>query len=119
VTANKKCGTCGQRFKPARTDARYCSGACRQRAARARSRLTKLDREIEAARLTYWSLIREKEIALGKEVMSRESQFVDADGNVFMYGQLVGRSEPVRPGWNACGLEAAPAPWCPPPGSAA
>jgi len=59
-----------------------------------------------------------REIALGKEVMSRESQFVDADGNVFMYGQLVGRSEPVRPGWNAWGLEAAPAPWCPPSGSA-
>ena len=30
------CATCGAAFQPARTDSRYCSGACRQKAYRAR-----------------------------------------------------------------------------------
>jgi hypothetical protein len=31
-----KCATCGDKFKPKRTDARYCSAACRQKAHRER-----------------------------------------------------------------------------------
>jgi hypothetical protein len=30
------CAMCGERFMPARSDARYCSNACRQRAWRLR-----------------------------------------------------------------------------------
>lgn len=113
-----KCVACGGKFKPTRSDARYCSGACRQRASRARAKLDGLDREIEAARLHYWSLIAEKAIALGVEpvqVVTGESQFVDAEGNVFMHGSRVGRIEPHRRGWAAWGLEAAGPPWSPPP----
>jgi hypothetical protein len=32
------CASCGQRFRPSRTDAWYCSGPCRQKAWRARRR---------------------------------------------------------------------------------
>ena len=118
VTPNQKCRTCGRRFKPTRSDTRYCSGACRQRAARARSKLDELDRDIEVTRLRYWALIDEKAIALGaseSQVVTDESQHVDQDGNVYMHGRLVAHTEPDRPGWAAWGLEAAGAPWSPPP----
>jgi hypothetical protein len=36
--ADRTCGTCGQTFTPTRSDGRYCSSACRQRAYRGRQR---------------------------------------------------------------------------------
>jgi hypothetical protein len=36
------CAGCGNSFKPARTDARYCSAACRQRAYRERQSVCEL-----------------------------------------------------------------------------
>ena len=109
------CGACGRRVKGKRSDARYCSPACRQRAYRARSTEDELVREIEATRLRYWRLTAELQTARGREVMSGEAQFVDEAGRVYMHGEQVGRTTPHRPGWAAWGLEAAGAPWSPPP----
>jgi hypothetical protein len=36
----RKCKTCGETFEPTRTDARYCTPACRQRAYRGRKAVT-------------------------------------------------------------------------------
>ena len=112
------CATCRKRFAPARSDARYCSAACRQKAARARGQLIDLDRRIEAARLLYWRLVREKAQALGVEVgfgvMTGESQEVDDQGHVTMHGKIVGKTTPARKGWTVYGLEAAGAPYSPP-----
>lgn len=118
MTPTQKCATCQRRFTRARADARYCSGACRQRAARARAKLDELDREIEKSRLHYWMLIREKAIALGVEpsqIVTDEAQLVDTEGNVFMHGEHVGRTDPHRSGWGGWGLEVAGPPWSPPP----
>jgi hypothetical protein len=122
----KKCPGCGERFRPDRADARYCSPACRQRAHRARSEASGLDREIEKARLHYWALVAQKARAHGVDVtkiLTDEcSQYVDGDGNVYMGGfpgsgceRLAGRTRPPRPGWRTWGLEAAGPPWTPPP----
>jgi hypothetical protein len=46
-----------------------------------------------------------------------EAQDVDQHGNVFMYGEHVGRVDPDRPGWAGWELEAAGPPWSPPPRS--
>jgi hypothetical protein len=102
-----RCVTCGKRFAPARTDAVYCSNGCRQRAYRERANLSDLERELEEARLRYWELFRRLAVATGETNMGAlESQFVDEDGNVFMHGRQVGKTQPHRPGWAGWGLEA-------------
>jgi hypothetical protein len=115
VTRGKvKCVACGAKFVPVRRDSRYCSGACRQRAHRARATVDDIDRRIHEAKVLYWSLIREKAEATGKDV-GPDPQFVDVNGNVFIRGKLVGQKAPFRPGWAAWGLEAAGPPFSPPP----
>ncbi|MER9967549.1 hypothetical protein [Mesorhizobium sp. M0060] len=111
-----------------RRDARYCSNACRQRAARAREQfpdLGELDKAIEAARLDYWALIAMKARATGRhegEVLTDEAVYVDGGGNVFRCGRNMGpngrwagKVKPSRPGWDAWGVEAAGPPHNPPP----
>jgi hypothetical protein len=122
----KRCVTCGRKFRPTRRDARYCSGRCRQSAARARSKFDVLDREIENTRLRYWQLIAEKARALGRRpsqiLTDSECQYVDQDGNVWMGGvlggggwRLAGRTRPHRGGgFSGWGLEAVGPPWAPP-----
>jgi hypothetical protein len=117
-----RCATCQAKFKPTRTDARYCSPACRQQAHRSRAKLDDLDRQIEEARLLYWRLVAEKARGQGRSlslVVTDESQLVNERGDVIMHGRVVGQSEPHRPGggaaWNAWGVEAAGPPWSPPP----
>lgn len=116
---------CGAKFQPRRLDAKYCKPACRQRSHRARAGVSELDREIEETRVHYWKLIAQKAHALGRarlQIVTDESQYVDADGNVFVGGvlggggwRLAGRTaQPHRQGWSAWGLEAAGPPWAPP-----
>ena len=62
------CFACGGKVVAQRADARYCSGRCRQRASRARQASQDIDREIEAARLRYWTLVRRKAAACGISV---------------------------------------------------
>lgn len=115
-----RCPTCERKFVARRADARYCSGRCRQRANRARQTSADIDREIEAARRYYWTLIRRKAEAAGEtlsQVLTDEAQFVDADGNVRMHGAIVGTATPRRAGWAAWGLEAAGRPFSPPIGN--
>lgn len=118
------CVACRRKFRPGRRDQRYCSGACRQRAHRVREKVDDRDREIEAARLHYWTLIREKALADGvpeSQIVTSQAQYVDEHGNVYTGwgpgrgGRLIGRTTPHRPGWAAWGLEAAGPPWSPPP----
>lgn len=122
-----RCVVCDKKYKATRRDARYCSGTCRQRATRARAQCSDIDREIEEARKQYWDAVRRKAEANGlhlSQVLTAEAQFVDEDGNVYMGGdtiggvggsrRLVGRTEPIRSGWAAWGLEAAGAPFSPP-----
>lgn len=59
----RECQVCRTRFAPKRSDARYCSAACRQRSFRARSKEDELVRELEAARRRYWELARTLAIA--------------------------------------------------------
>jgi hypothetical protein len=40
VRGTRQCDSCGETFDPTRTDARYCSNACRQRAHRRRTAVT-------------------------------------------------------------------------------
>ncbi len=110
------CASCGRRFRPKRSDSRYCAAACRQRAYRARSREDELVRELEATRLRYWRLVDELRRARGQDPTTGEAQWVDVDGNVYMHGELVGRTTSKRPRWASWGLEAAGAPFAPPPG---
>jgi ribosomal protein S27AE len=118
VTRGKvSCAACGSKFVPARHDNRYCSGACRQRAHRARAGLEDIDRRIDEAKALYWSLVAEKAEAIGRsmsQVVTDEAQFVDAAGHVFVRGEFVGEQRPHRPGWAAWGLEVASAPFVPP-----
>jgi hypothetical protein len=123
----RKCAICRASFTAKRRDARYCSGKCRQRATRARQASDDINREIEAARRYYWALVRLAAEARGvgvSQILTEQSQSVDAQGNVFMGGRLgglgpgaklVGRVTPHRPGWTAWGLEAAGPPFSPPP----
>jgi hypothetical protein len=111
------CTTCGTKFVPSRRDNRHCSGACRQRAHRARAHVDDIDRRIDEAKALYWSLIREKAEATGQgvsQVVTDEAQLVDTAGNVFVRGKRVGVKTPHRPGWGAWGLEAAGPPYSPP-----
>lgn len=115
--AKEPCLSCGTKFVPTRRDNHYCSGACRQRAHRARKNVSDIDRRIDEAKKRYWSLIREKAEATGateSQVLTDEAQTVDEDGNVFVRGKLVGKTKPFRPGWSSWGLEAAPPPFAPP-----
>jgi hypothetical protein len=127
AVTRRKCVVCGSKFKASRRDAAYCSSACRQKAARSRSGVDEIDREIDEARRVYWALIRRKAEAEGKsesQILTVQSQFVDEHGNVYMGGgkmggmgadaQLVGRVTPNRPGWSSWGLEAAGPPFSPP-----
>jgi hypothetical protein len=117
VTA-PRCAICHKRFTAKRKDARYCSDACRQRAARSRAKVDDLDRQIHNARVLYWTLISRKAEALDapmSDVVTGEAQTVDGNGNVFMHGEHVGHTTPHRLGWETWGLEAAGPPWSPPP----
>ena len=49
------------------------------------------------------------------QVLTGEAQLVNEAGEVFMHGRQVGTTTPHRPGWAAWGLEAAGAPFNPPP----
>jgi hypothetical protein len=65
--------------------ARYCSGACRQRAHRERARYDELERELEAAREHYWDTLRRLAVARGVSenmVLAWDSPFCDSQGNV-------------------------------------
>jgi hypothetical protein len=106
---------CGRSFKLRRSDARYCSSACRQAAHRARAKEDDLPREIEDARRRYWRLVDELARSRGVDAVTSQSQLIDKDGNVHMHGELVGKTKPHRPGWAAWGLEAAGPPFRPPP----
>lgn len=120
------CATCRRSFQAARSDARYCSAACRQRAARARAELSDLEQRIDQARELYWSLVRQLAQAKGiseSAVNTSLAQYVTEDGDVYMGGaaggmgegaRLAGHAHPVRPGWSAWGLEAAGPPFSPP-----
>ena len=123
-----KCVVCEKKFKASRRDTKYCTSACRQRAARARASISDIDREIAAARLAYWSAIRRKAESEGvtkSQVVTAQAQFVGENGDVYMGGgamggmgegrRLVGRSTANRPGWAAWGLEAAGPPFSAPP----
>jgi hypothetical protein len=115
--------TCRRKFIAHRADARYCSGRCRQRANRARQTSTDIDRQIQAARRLYWSLVRRKAEALSvpvSQVLTGEAQTVvprddGAGSDVYMHGRLVGTTSAGRPGWTQWGLEAAGRPFKPPP----
>ena len=112
-----KCVVCEKKFKATRKDARYCSAACRQRAARARAGQDDLAREIDAAKAHYWALVRKEAEARGRsvsQVVTEQAQYVDVDGSVYIGGRLVGHTTPHRPGWAAWGLEAAGPPFSPP-----
>jgi hypothetical protein len=116
----QRCQGCERRFAPSRRDARYCSGACRQRAHRARADVHDIDRQIDEAKARYWRLIRRKAEALSvhvSRIVTDEAQFVDPEGNVYVRGKLAGAVRPNRPGWAAWGLEAAGPPFSPPTGS--
>lgn len=120
----KRCVVCDARFLPRRSDARYCSAACRQKAHRSREAQDGLLREIEAARWRYWRLVWQLHAGDG-DAVTNLSQLVDTDGNVWAYngderaafgcGQWVGQIAPARAGWSGWGLEAAGAPFSPPP----
>jgi hypothetical protein len=113
TVTNRTCVVCERKFTPSRRDAAYCSAACRQRAARSRAEIEDIDERITQARRLYWSLIRQKAEALRKsmsQVVTGESQTVDAEGNVFMHGKLVGKVQ-GRPGWTSWGIEAAGPPF--------
>ena len=120
-----RCAACERKFVPTRRDSRYCSGACRQRAHRARAGIDDFDRRIDEAKRLYWSLIREKVEATGRsasQVLTDEAQFVDEEGDVFKGwpgGELefIGKTAPRRPGWSSWGLEAAGPPFSPPTGA--
>jgi len=43
VLSRRLCGQCGKPYRPLRSDARFCSDTCRQRAHRARITVTKRD----------------------------------------------------------------------------
>nr|MBA2600732.1 hypothetical protein [Actinomycetota bacterium] len=117
VTRTKvRCAGCGTKFVQSRRDNRYCSGACRQRAHRARGGVSDIDRRLDEAKALYWDLIREKVEATGRtesQVLTDEAQWV-IDSNVYVRGELVGQAQPFRPNWDTWGLEAAPAPFAPP-----
>ena len=126
----RKCLTCKDTFRPKRRDAKYCSASCRQRAHRARARLSDYEAAIEAARLWYWRLVAEYAVARGESaaiIVMEQSQLVDEEGHVYMgcepggwggFGQqrkLVGQVKHSRPGWSGWGAEAAGAPFSVPP----
>ena len=115
-----RCIACAKGFRPRRKDNRYCSGACRQRARRARRELGNLDQQIEEARHRYWALIQMKAEATGgnrSRIVTDEAQLVDEEGNVFMKGKHVGKvkPDPHREGWSMWGIEAAGPPFSAPP----
>jgi len=120
------CSACGRRFKPARSDARYCTPGCRQPAHRARLSGDPTDHEIEAARLLYWQLIERRALARGadrSQVLTGQAQYVDLEGTVWLGarpdgkgGRYAGHITPARSGWVGWGLEAAGPPWSPPRG---
>src|SRR5262245_25840363 len=85
--------SCGQKFRPKRRDAKFCSGRCRQRAVRAGRLVSNIDAEIEHHRLAYWAAIKRKAEANRisvAEVLTGESQRVEPDGRVFMGGSMGG-----------------------------
>lgn len=108
-----KCAVCGNSFTAGRRDARYCSGRCRQRALRARAEEDDLLRQIDEARRHYWACVRRYAEAFGRQ--PDEAQLVDAEGQVFIRGELVGHAHfQDRPGWSTWGNENAGPPWSPP-----
>ena len=80
-----RCVACERKFTPRRSDGRYCSPACRQRAYRERGRFEELERELEATRVHYWRTLRRLAAAKGVPeglVVAWDSPFVDSKGNV-------------------------------------
>jgi hypothetical protein len=82
-------------------------------------------REIESTRRRYWQLVGQLQAHRGEGVLTSLCQVVDTDGNVwanngdqnalFGCGEWVGRIKPRDEGFTAWGLEAAGAPFIPPP----
>lgn len=116
----RDCVVCGAKFTAKRSDARYCSGRCRQSALRARSgedTLGQLARLIDETRSLYWKLVQQYAEARGirpESVLTELSPTVTDGGEVYVGGKFAGWAEPRRPGWSAWGLEAAPPPFLPP-----
>ncbi len=115
----KKCAECGESFRTRRADARFCSGACRQRTHRLRSNdVHGLLQQVDATRRQYWILVDQLRATLGWSKTSVLSellaQFVDGQGRIYLRGQLIGQGQLTRPGWTSWGLEAAGPPFCPP-----
>jgi hypothetical protein len=111
------CVVCDAKFTPSRSDARYCSAKCRQRAARARADADDLGRRIDETRALYWRLVQEYAEARGirpSGASSAPAATVNADGEVWIDGRMVGWAKPQRPGWTTWGNEAAPPPFLPP-----
>jgi hypothetical protein len=118
MTDNRRvCVVCEAKFAAKRKDARYCSGRCRQRAARARPLQDELARRIDDTRRLYWELVQQYAEAVGvsmTDVCTELSPTVTSNGEVYIRGEHVGWAKPQRPGWTAWGLEAAPPPFLPP-----
>ena len=115
----KKCAECGASFRTRRADARFCSGACRQRTHRLRSNdVHGLLQQVDATRRQYWKLVDQLRATLGwpksKVLSDLLAQFVDGQGRIYLRGQLIGQGQLTRPGWTCWGLEAAGPPFCPP-----
>lgn len=125
TVTRRRCVACELSFNLRRKDARYCSAACRQSAARARAGRDSLSREIDEAKARYWALVLQQaqaRVVAESDVMTEQAQFVDSDGRVYIGGKLVGRRgrDPdcrcshCRLGWATWGLEAAGAPFASP-----
>ena len=113
----RRCVVCNKSFIIKRRDARYCSGACRQQASRSRAGGHEWQQKLDRLRREYWDTVRQAAEARGVtvgQINTEQSQLVDENGNVFIRGEFVGTTKPVRPGWSASGLDAAGPPFSPP-----
>ena len=123
-----RCVVCDTKFAAQRKDARYCSGKCRQQAARSRAAGHEWQRRLDELRRAYWNTVREAAEARGvhvSRVVTEQAQLVTTDGRVYMGGsggglgdgaRHVGYAKVDRPGWARHGLEAAGPPFSPPTG---
>ncbi len=113
----QRCVVCQKKFIVKRRDARYCSGKCRQQAARSRASGHEWQRKLDKLRREYWETVRQAAEARGvtvSQVITDQSQSIDEAGNVYIRGQFAGTTKPRRPGWASSGLEAAGPPFSPP-----
>jgi hypothetical protein len=120
TVTRRRCVVCQKKFTANRADARYCSGKCRQQAARSRANGHEWQRKLDRLRREYWATVRQAAEARGVtvgQIHTEQSQLVDENGNVFIRGKFVGTTKPPRrPGWSTEGLEAAGPPFSPPTG---